>query len=143
MLTQVLKMLFDYARGTQPIKLGPLRELAVDGFDAETIWEQLQLRNPAVRHFVSKVTRKLLEKGEELVLCEEEEEEVEEAEHEEAEEEEAEDDGEEERFEEDEVVVEEEEEEEEEGGEEEEMSPLNLPEGDSEGEEKEEEEEEE
>jgi hypothetical protein len=45
-------VLSDSGKATEPSKLGTLRALAVDGFDAEAIWAQLQLRNePANAHF--------------------------------------------------------------------------------------------
>lgn len=37
-LTQVLKAVFDHARSTQPIKLGPLQELLVE-VGCGPIWE--------------------------------------------------------------------------------------------------------
>jgi hypothetical protein len=36
------------------------------GFDLETLWEQLMLRSPAVHRFLEKVTLRLLDKGEDL-----------------------------------------------------------------------------
>ena len=40
------------------------------GFDTETVWEQLQLRNPSVQKFVAKVTKRLLGKGDDLQVRE-------------------------------------------------------------------------
>jgi hypothetical protein len=40
------------------------------GFDTETLWEQLQLRNPAVQKFVQRVIRRLEEQGEALMVLE-------------------------------------------------------------------------
>ena len=47
-LRTTVKLIFDRAVASEPpgVKpLGPLAELLVDGLDAESIWEELQLRN--------------------------------------------------------------------------------------------------
>jgi hypothetical protein len=36
----------------------------MQGFDSETVWQQLELRNPSVKTFVKRVTQRLTELAE-------------------------------------------------------------------------------
>ncbi|NXS82076.1 MPP10 protein, partial [Erpornis zantholeuca] len=45
------KTLYDLNKGTNIIRGGPLKELVIENFDEEQIWQQLELRNNAVLDF--------------------------------------------------------------------------------------------
>ncbi|XP_020640393.3 U3 small nucleolar ribonucleoprotein MPP10 [Pogona vitticeps] len=77
------KTLYDFhkAHGTDVVSGSPLKELVVEGFDEEQIWQQLELQNDAVLgDFQRAIARNVEEEGQDLCLLPEEEEEEEEEE---------------------------------------------------------------
>ncbi|XP_066052507.1 U3 small nucleolar ribonucleoprotein protein MPP10 [Chamaea fasciata] len=48
------KTLYDLNKGSNIIRGGPLKELVIENFDEEQIWQQLELRNNAVLDFFKK-----------------------------------------------------------------------------------------
>ena len=61
---QATKALFDRAKKNEPRPFGVLPELLVEGFDAEQVWEQIQLRNVPMLRYIKKQTNKLLHNDE-------------------------------------------------------------------------------
>eukprot|EP00966_Prymnesium_polylepis_P178852 4141237-Prymnesium_polylepis.1 len=49
---RVAQALFAWSKQQEGKQLGPLEELAVEGFDEEGVWQQLQLRNTPLLRFV-------------------------------------------------------------------------------------------
>ncbi|NWX29536.1 MPP10 protein, partial [Notiomystis cincta] len=50
----VTKTLYDLNKGSNVVRGGPLKELVIESFDEEQIWQQLELRNNAVLDFFKK-----------------------------------------------------------------------------------------
>ncbi|NWY41068.1 MPP10 protein, partial [Sylvia atricapilla] len=48
------KTLYDLNKGSNIVRAGPLKELVIENFDEEQIWQQLELRNNAVLDFFKK-----------------------------------------------------------------------------------------
>ncbi|KAM4893240.1 U3 small nucleolar ribonucleoprotein MPP10 [Sylvia borin] len=48
------KTLYDLNKGSSIVRAGPLKELVIENFDEEQIWQQLELRNNAVLDFFTK-----------------------------------------------------------------------------------------
>lgn len=48
------KTLYDLNKGTNIVRGGPLKELVIENFDEEQIWQQLELQNNAVLDFFKK-----------------------------------------------------------------------------------------
>jgi U3 small nucleolar RNA-associated protein MPP10 len=61
LLRQATKQLHDYSKATEQARLGSLRALVVDGFDAEAVWAQLLLRAAPARAYFEKHTQRILE----------------------------------------------------------------------------------
>ena len=53
-LSELMRSLFKTSADSSTITFGPFQELLVDGFDGETIWEELQTRNRPLTRFVKK-----------------------------------------------------------------------------------------
>ena len=53
-LSELMKSLFKTSADSSTKTFGPFQELLVDGFDGETIWEELQTRNRPLTRFVKK-----------------------------------------------------------------------------------------
>ena len=77
-LLQVTKQLFDFgktqkycylaflsiatAKQREPVELGPLPELLVEGFETDQIWEEIQLQNQPLWHYLNKQITNLQDK---------------------------------------------------------------------------------
>ena len=53
-LSELMRSLFKTSADSSTKTFGPFQELLVDGFDGETIWEELQTRNRPLTRFVKK-----------------------------------------------------------------------------------------
>jgi U3 small nucleolar RNA-associated protein MPP10 len=59
-LASVMKLLFDSSVVLSRAQFGPFTELIVDGFDSESIWEEVQTRNRPLIRFIKKKITKIL-----------------------------------------------------------------------------------
>lgn len=53
-LTELMRKLFKTSTSMTKKTFGPFQELLIDGFDRETIWEELQTRNRPLTKFLNK-----------------------------------------------------------------------------------------
>ncbi|KAJ3266832.1 hypothetical protein HDU76_011900, partial [Blyttiomyces sp. JEL0837] len=59
----VTKWLFDLVKKAEPFEMTPLSELLVDGFDAEQVWEQLQLLNQPMVEYLKDSVEEVIAMG--------------------------------------------------------------------------------
>ena len=86
-IANITKLLFDFAKKTEPEPLGSLPTLLIDGFDTEQIWEEIQTYNKPLLSFFNRQLS-TLEEDEENDYSDEENEEMEEGDEDDEEDEE-------------------------------------------------------